>query len=1539
MIAAAILLVSFTQKGQAQVNLAPLVTSISASNVSTGVISDFNDLDYGNCGTQDVWISTSNPPSSNPGDNWIEWEWATARTFDKIDIHNGYTDRRYLTGGLIQVYDFSTSSWVNAAQISGGAGVCVQSYSFSPVTAKRMRLTSFQMTGAGQTSNPSFREIVIWEANLSNDNAGVVSLDEPYAFCAGTYPVKVTIKNFGLNQIDSVKVNWSINDTLQSLIHYKNMLDTNNGAGPSEAQITLGTLSFPDGVTKWIKVWTSEPNGVNDTINENDTLLIGLKPGLHGTYTIGGTGADYPDFSSAVADLNAAGVCQAVEFMVAAGTYNERIQINRIVGSSSINTVRFVGAGKGSTILSNAGTSTADFVTVMLDGADFVEFRDMTIRGTGTTNGIGVMFTNQADSNAFRNVNVEVNTTATGTAVTGIAFSSSKTSATGYGNNGNYNHIDSVNVTGGYYGIRLNGASTSLAVLENKITNTRVEAFYYYGIYAYYNSRLTIDNCYIENTRNQTNADGLYTVYMANVRFTNNTIISGDYALYMSSLNSASYYDPNLPTEIHNNMISSTADYGVYASGAGKFNFINNSVNTSSNYTLYFTGGSDVVMYNNQIRNYRTSASSYSMYATCGFDSMDYNNYQSLGTGTMINMGGTLYNDFASYQADQVLFGFEEHSASQDPNFTSNTDLHIDQSIPALRGANMGIVYDIDGDLRCEIAPTLGADESEYVNPSPTAGIAGADTIYINSPTTFFSTYQPVAGVLWDYTWYVDDILQSNTLDFVKTFSATGTYEVKLRARSCSGSDRDSIMVDVVNPTSTPVTDFTASKLVVDVLEGSVLSDLSDFGPTQWEWTASPASDAVFSDAYASNPTVFFLNPGVYEICLQTWNGLGQGSTLCKTAYISVNEDAQMCYNTESTMAAGRITDDGGAGSNYSANSNCSFLIHPCASEVTLRFTQWNLSDADDELKVYDGSDNTGTLLGTFNSNSNIPGGAGGLVASSGKMYLEWRTSPAGQTAGFTGYWTSTPAQNVPVPTADFTTQDTVFIDQVVTFSSSSTGAALNYAWDFDPPFQQAGLDGGNDETDRYSWSTAGTYPVQLTVNNCGGTDDIIKNIQVIAPTSAPVVGFYADRTKVPVLSTVTLKDSSFQGGTSWKWTITPAATTNMLSPDNGQELKVAFIKSGKYTVKLKVTNSVGSDSLTRVDYIEVFDYCAPVVGNISTDVAISRVKFGGIDNYSATGAAKYTSYLNDFTPEVVALRDSITIRIERQSTTDPLNRKVWIDWNNDGDFDDTGEEVATESSSQSQSYTSTFVVPNTATIGFTTLRVGVSYDQDANKPCGINPTGEFEDYPIQVIIDKQAPVITKKGQDTVWVEKGYQYLDAGATAMDNVDGDLTGIMITSNPVDSTVVGTYVVRYNVSDMDGNAATEVTRIVIVTPDVTAPVITLNGPASVNVTVGTSYTDDGATAEDYYLQDLTGQMMFGDNIDLNVLGTYSYWYTVEDASGNKDSVAREVNVVDDIAPVLILLGDNPLVVEVKTNINEPGSAVTDNYDQNVQVTVDS
>ena len=121
-------------------------------------------------------------------------------------------------------------------------------------------------------------------------------------------------------------------------------------------------------------------------------------------------------------------------------------------------------------------------------------------------------------------------------------------------------------------------------------------------------------------------------------------------------------------------------------------------------------------------------------------------------------------------------------------------------------------------------------------------------------------------------------------------------------------------------------------------------------------------------------------------------------------------------------------------------------------------------------------------------------------------------------------------------------------------------------------------------------------------------------------------------------------------------------------------------------------------------------------------------------------------------------------------------------------------------------------------------------------------------------VVDTTVPVITLNLPNPQTIEVGSAYTELGATASDNYDGDISGsIVIDATAVDTGVVGTYLVTYNVADSNSNAATEVTRTVNVV-DTTLPVITLTGANPQVIEVGSGYTELGATASDNYDGDI-------------------------------------------------------------------------------------
>lgn len=197
-------------------------------------------------------------------------------------------------------------------------------------------------------------------------------------------------------------------------------------------------------------------------------------------------------------------------------------------------------------------------------------------------------------------------------------------------------------------------------------------------------------------------------------------------------------------------------------------------------------------------------------------------------------------------------------------------------------------------------------------------------------------------------------------------------------------------------------------------------------------------------------------------------------------------------------------------------------------------------------------------------------------------------------------------------------------------------------------------------------------------------------------------------------------------------------------------------------------------------------------------------------------------------------------------------------------------------------------------------------------------------------VVDTVAPVITLLGSGSITLEFGSEYIDAGATASDNADGDLTGSINTVNPVNTTVLGTYTVTYDVVDLSGNAATSVSRVVEV-QDTQAPTLTLLGESSLEIQAGSTYEDAGVTATDNADENISEQVVVENTVNTRVLGEYTVTYNLTDDSGNAAAtVVRTVNVIDTTPPVITLLGSSAVTVEYGAGFDDPGVSVTDNLD---------
>ncbi len=219
--------------------------------------------------------------------------------------------------------------------------------------------------------------------------------------------------------------------------------------------------------------------------------------------------------------------------------------------------------------------------------------------------------------------------------------------------------------------------------------------------------------------------------------------------------------------------------------------------------------------------------------------------------------------------------------------------------------------------------------------------------------------------------------------------------------------------------------------------------------------------------------------------------------------------------------------------------------------------------------------------------------------------------------------------------------------------------------------------------------------------------------------------------------------------------------------------------------------------------------------------------------------------------------------------------------------------------------------------------------------PSWVNDDGEIE--------DTKAPVITI-GSDSVSLVVGTAF-DDDVSATDNVDGNITAnIVLGGDTVDINTIGSYEITYNISDIAGNPALEVTRTVNITPipDTTPPIISV-GSTDIKIIQGTPFVDD-VSASDNIDGDITSKIIIsGDTVNTNTVGVYNLIYNVSDVAENAaTTVKRKVTVelsVDTTAPVITLNDpQQDTTTEVKGTYRDAGATASDNRDTNVTVTVD-
>jgi lysyl endopeptidase len=298
----------------------------------------------------------------------------------------------------------------------------------------------------------------------------------------------------------------------------------------------------------------------------------------------------------------------------------------------------------------------------------------------------------------------------------------------------------------------------------------------------------------------------------------------------------------------------------------------------------------------------------------------------------------------------------------------------------------------------------------------------------------------------------------------------------------------------------------------------------------------------------------------------------------------------------------------------------------------------------------------------------------------------------------------------------------------------------------------------------------------------------------------APTADFVASATNITPSTTVTFTDLSSGSPTSWAWVVAPAAGWAYTGGTNAtsQNPQITFNTIGSYTITLTATNTQGSDSETKTNYIVVAASTGPCNSTstqscTATDEFISIVEFNTINNNTACG--NYTNYSAISTTVTKGSSYDLTITpaVGTADGTAYTNDELaaWIDWNDDNDFNDTNEEVAYVLVASGWSSVFNVTVPLTAVTGSVVMRVKLSYNPDDGDidPCAATQWGETEDY----VVNIQAAGSSEIGENNLGAVEIYPNPTNGMLTVDLTDvesdilsvelRDVTGRIISSTNV------------------------------------------------------------------------------------------------------------------------------------------------------------
>lgn len=258
-----------------------------------------------------------------------------------------------------------------------------------------------------------------------------------------------------------------------------------------------------------------------------------------------------------------------------------------------------------------------------------------------------------------------------------------------------------------------------------------------------------------------------------------------------------------------------------------------------------------------------------------------------------------------------------------------------------------------------------------------------------------------------------------------------------------------------------------------------------------------------------------------------------------------------------------------------------------------------------------------------------------------------------------------------------------------------------------------------------------------ITVNaGSGGTDTVAPTAPVLAASGTTSTSTNLSWSGATDNVAVTGYDV-YQGASLIGSTASTSYTVTSLTPST----------TYSFSVKAKdaagnVSPSSNTVSVTTLAGSTV-TYCSASATNTG-DERIGNVKFGTINNTS-TGTAGYEDFTSVSTNVTRGSAYTISVTPVWTSTVYSEAYAVYIDYNKDGDFTDSGELAWSKAGSTTTPATGSITIPAAASLGTTRMRVMMKYSSVPTSSCGSYTYGQVEDYTLNIVSSGKGEILDTK--------------------------------------------------------------------------------------------------------------------------------------------------------------------------------------------------